>query len=468
MTRTRNYLLVILWITIIVSLVAQNVTPQIVSIDQLSIVGSDVYDFIIINNAAYLRIGGQPNQVAKINLITKQTEWSVNMNSPYNTGDELVKTPDDNLCYVDGGLIVKLSTQRDTLWVCDLSNYGNFSLSASSSEFLTCYSISSHLVLLDYTSGQIINHWQIITGGASGCGYHNAYAAADSTFYLFDNMPMGLEWNTGIKLTKVKIINGMAETIWFLQVDDLSNINGLADGNNIYFTARQVRPWNNGLIYEVADQGTNYLVESIVDIAGPDSTGFTGPSIAVDDNHQLILPIAIRLGDDPNGEDGYNGAIMAYHQGNLVWRINQSTMPFCRPLAVAVDSTKIYSISCCHQTYGGPLTFWLTELSTTVANDDPTTPTIPEPELFCYPNPFQGSTTIKFSQIDNSPTTVSIYNIKGQLICTLINNQKLSPGEHSFVWDGKNDEGHPVVAGIYFYKMTSGDFSSIKKMIMLK
>ena len=275
--RTRNYLLVILWINIIVSLVAQNGAPQIVSVDQLSIVGSDIYDFIIINNAAYLRIG-QPDQVAKVNLITKQTEWSVNMNSSYNTLDELVKTPDNNLCYADGGLIVKLSAQRDTLWVRDLSNYGNFSLSASSAEFLTCYSTSSHLVLLDYTSGQIINHWSIITGGVSSAGYHNAYAAADFTFYLFDDMPMGIEWNTGIKLTKVKIINGMAQTLWFLQVDDLAGIHGLADGNNIYFTTRQIEPWNNGLIYEVADQGTNYLVESIVDIAGPDSVGYAAPA----------------------------------------------------------------------------------------------------------------------------------------------------------------------------------------------
>ncbi len=105
---------------------------------------------------------------------------------------------------------------------------------------------------------------------------------------------------------------------------------------------------------------------------------------------------------------------------------------------------------------------------TTVVNSDPVTPAIPDPDLSCYPNPFQGSTNVKFNQIDNSPTTVAIYNTRGQLVRTLVNDQKLSPGEHIIVWDGKNNSGQPTAAGIYLYKITSGRFSSTKKMIMMK
>jgi len=105
---------------------------------------------------------------------------------------------------------------------------------------------------------------------------------------------------------------------------------------------------------------------------------------------------------------------------------------------------------------------------TTVANNDPVTPATPDPELICYPNPFQGSTNVKFNQIDNSPTTVAIYNTRGQLVRTLVNDKKLSPGEHIIVWDGKNNSGQPTAAGIYLYKITSGRFSSTKKMIMMK
>jgi len=71
--RTHKYLLmVVLWITIVVSLVAQNGSPHIIGINQLAITGSDIYCFIIINESAFLRIG-YPNQIVKINLITKQT-----------------------------------------------------------------------------------------------------------------------------------------------------------------------------------------------------------------------------------------------------------------------------------------------------------------------------------------------------------------------------------------------------------
>ena len=102
-----------------------------------------------------------------------------------------------------------------------------------------------------------------------------------------------------------------------------------------------------------------------------------------------------------------------------------------------------------------------------VANDDPTVPAASE-TITCYPNPFRGSTNIKIRQIDNSPTTVAIYNLRGQLIRTVVNNQKLSPGEHSFTWDGKNNNGHPAAAGIYFFKMISGKYSATRKMLLLR
>lgn len=102
-----------------------------------------------------------------------------------------------------------------------------------------------------------------------------------------------------------------------------------------------------------------------------------------------------------------------------------------------------------------------------VANDDPTTPAVTD-NLTCYPNPFRGSTNITIKQIDNSPTTVAVYNLRGQLIRTVVNKQNMSPGEHSFTWDGKNDNGEPVAAGIYLFKMISGKYSATRKMILLR
>lgn len=103
-----------------------------------------------------------------------------------------------------------------------------------------------------------------------------------------------------------------------------------------------------------------------------------------------------------------------------------------------------------------------------VANDDPTIPAVPETNITCYPNPFRGSTNITIKQTDNSPTTVAIYNLRGQLIRTVVNNLKLSPGEHSFTWDGRTNSGQAAAAGIYFFKMISGKYSATRKMLLLR
>ena len=105
---------------------------------------------------------------------------------------------------------------------------------------------------------------------------------------------------------------------------------------------------------------------------------------------------------------------------------------------------------------------------TTVDNNDPIIPVTPSPELICYPNPFRGSTNVKFNQIDNSPTTVAIYNTRGQLVRTLIKNQKLLPGEHIITWDGCDDIGIPTDSGIFICRAESGKKITTKRMILFR
>jgi photosystem II stability/assembly factor-like uncharacterized protein len=103
---------------------------------------------------------------------------------------------------------------------------------------------------------------------------------------------------------------------------------------------------------------------------------------------------------------------------------------------------------------------------TTVATDDPTTPATPDPELNCYPNPFRGSTNVKFNQTDNSPKTFAIYNIKGQLVRTLVNNQKLSPGENIITWDGCDDSGRLAASGVYLLQLSlNGKLQKALKLV---
>lgn len=84
-----------------------------------------------------------------------------------------------------------------------------------------------------------------------------------------------------------------------------------------------------------------------------------------------------------------------------------------------------------------------------------------------YPNPFNPSTTIKFSIPNNSKVELSIFNTKGQFIKSLI-NETLFTGEYSVTWYGVNDSGKPVGSGVYLYQIKTPTKISTKKMLLLK
>jgi hypothetical protein len=102
-----------------------------------------------------------------------------------------------------------------------------------------------------------------------------------------------------------------------------------------------------------------------------------------------------------------------------------------------------------------------------VDNDDPGVPAAVTELQGNFPNPFNPETTIRYSVKDASPVNIGIYNVKGQLVKTLVNEEKAS-GNHGIVWDGRDNNNHAVSSGVYFYKMTAGKYSSTKKMIMMK
>ena len=84
-----------------------------------------------------------------------------------------------------------------------------------------------------------------------------------------------------------------------------------------------------------------------------------------------------------------------------------------------------------------------------------------------YPNPFNPTTTISFDIANESDVSITVYNIKGQKVKKLINDQ-LTAGEHSVIWNGKDNNNKNVASGIYFYKISAGKSSAIKKMLLLK
>ena len=83
------------------------------------------------------------------------------------------------------------------------------------------------------------------------------------------------------------------------------------------------------------------------------------------------------------------------------------------------------------------------------------------------PNPFNPTTTIRFDLPEEADCELAIYNINGRKIRTLVDS-KLEAGYCRAIWDGTDDIGRPVSAGIYFYKLNAGKFSAQRRMLLVK
>jgi len=93
------------------------------------------------------------------------------------------------------------------------------------------------------------------------------------------------------------------------------------------------------------------------------------------------------------------------------------------------------------------------------------------PETFSlyqnYPNPFNPTTTISFDLPSKSSVALSIFNITGRKVATIVERELLA-GQHKFEWNGLDYTGHETASGIYFYKLESENFRAVKKMILLR
>ena len=89
-----------------------------------------------------------------------------------------------------------------------------------------------------------------------------------------------------------------------------------------------------------------------------------------------------------------------------------------------------------------------------------------------YPNPFNPDTWIPFELADRANVSISIYNLRGQLIRPIVlgnlpAGKYIDPSKAAY-WDGRNENGEKAASGVYFYRLRAGDFTAIRKMAILK
>ncbi|MBU0983518.1 MAG: T9SS type A sorting domain-containing protein [candidate division Zixibacteria bacterium] len=117
--------------------------------------------------------------------------------------------------------------------------------------------------------------------------------------------------------------------------------------------------------------------------------------------------------------------------------------------------------------WGGPFCFRIYDVATDVDGDRPNLP-----DHFAlnqnYPNPFNPTTTILLDIPTKATVTVEVFNVLGQQVKTLLNADLAPQANYRVNWDGTDNSGSQVASGIYFYRMSAGDFVQTKKMMLLK
>jgi len=85
-----------------------------------------------------------------------------------------------------------------------------------------------------------------------------------------------------------------------------------------------------------------------------------------------------------------------------------------------------------------------------------------------FPNPFNPSTKIEFTLPVKGQVELKIYNVRGELVKTLLNEVRDAKTTHSVIWDGSNSAGQSVSSGVYFYSLKAGSYEKMEKMTLVK
>jgi len=85
-----------------------------------------------------------------------------------------------------------------------------------------------------------------------------------------------------------------------------------------------------------------------------------------------------------------------------------------------------------------------------------------------YPNPFNPTTTIEYSIAEISDVNISVYDASGRFVKNLVSSQHVPGDDYQISWNGTNESGTNVAAGMYFYKINAGSFVETKKMLLIK
>jgi|SRR3990170_4629857 len=154
-----------------------------------------------------------------------------------------------------------------------------------------------------------------------------------------------------------------------------------------------------------------------------------------------------------------NSCAASCHRASNPWGITDANLTdWTEPSDIALAESLM--------NYYGPSGLWWLQTS---VEEDESNPSIPKEYLLSqnYPNPFNPVTQIKFSIPKNGRVQLIVYNVLGQKVNILV-DKEMTIGNYIATWNGKDEGGNEVSSGIYFYRLSSKDFTETRKMILVR
>ncbi len=337
------------------------------------------------------------------------------------------------------------------------------------------------------------------------------YITALNTLYAFDSngnlnwslLLSGNNYSSGVVLNNSRIYTSVISDSRLYAIDDLGATyqtvwqKALAagmystpstNGDTIYFTL------NDGKLYAIQDTGSYFIDLWSVQIDPPKVELFemyySSPAIGFDNTIYVGTPFNNLVAVSPDGEIKWkynvsdrvwsspvidsNGIIYfgsnndtlyaleySFCYATVKWKFPvdgnmESSIALCNPLYCTSDN-RVYKIET-------DVTL-LKEQKSIINNERVINNYILKQNI---PNPFsKGSTTIKYQLPDKCNVTLTIFDVSGRMIKTLVNDYKNS-GWHSAKWNGQDNDGKSVRSGVYFYKLESNNFSVSKRLLYIK
>jgi PKD repeat protein len=268
--------------------------------------------------------------------------------------------------------------------------------------------------------------------------------------------------NSSIEISNNIIVNNTAtySAFSFMNGSDVIMINNTIANNES----------TNGTPYDFFILNSIPIIKNCIVVNESDSTAFFAPIALPEISYSCFMggtpangyPGTGIIYEDPlfvNPSAGYGSS---YDGLNASWWLQNGS-----PCIDAGDPDAMYNDPDGSRNdmgaYGGPNGMAPTDAENNVVN------IITRNSISVYPNPFNPQTNIALSvtaQDLEHPVSVGIYNIKGQLVKTMVDNKVVN--NSTFIWEGTNNSGKKVSSGLYFVKMKTATDITAKKMILLK